>query len=98
MNNVLYANDPDNLPITDFDNAASMPYDTDISEQSDIPEDPEVALKQNALRVIRNKAEQQVKKMAKLVDDIAATAIKNSVMGETLETNSPLGAKMVLSK
>ena len=32
LNNVLYNNDPDDIPITDLDAAASLPYDTDIPE------------------------------------------------------------------
>ena len=30
LNKILYANDPSELPITDFENAGSLPYDTDI--------------------------------------------------------------------
>ena len=32
LNNVLYNNNPDDIPITDLDAAASLPYDTDIPE------------------------------------------------------------------
>ena len=32
VNNVLYNNDPDDIPITDMDAAGSLPYDTDIPE------------------------------------------------------------------
>ena len=30
LNKILFANDPSELPITDFENAGSLPYDTDI--------------------------------------------------------------------
>ena len=36
LNNVLYNNDPDDIPITDLDAAASLPYDTDIPEVPDV--------------------------------------------------------------
>ena len=47
LNSILYSNDPDEIPLTDFERAAEMPYDTDIpeGEDPDIPEDPEEALK-----------------------------------------------------
>ena len=32
LNNVLYSNDPKEIPLTDIDAAASLPYDTDIPE------------------------------------------------------------------
>ena len=30
LNDILFANDPSELPITDFEAAESLPYDTDI--------------------------------------------------------------------
>ena len=30
LNSVLYNNDPNAIPLTDFEKAADMPYDTDI--------------------------------------------------------------------
>ena len=33
-----------------------------------------------------------------LVDDIAATTIKNTVIGEEIRTDSKLGAKMIMAK
>ena len=32
LNIVLYSNDPDDLPLTDLDGAASLPYDTNIPD------------------------------------------------------------------
>ena len=32
LNQVLYSNDPKDLPLTDLDAASSLPYDTDIPE------------------------------------------------------------------
>lgn len=32
LNSILYANDPSQIPLTDFEAAADMPYDTDIPE------------------------------------------------------------------
>ena len=32
LNTVLYSNDPADLPLTDLDAAASLPYDTDIPD------------------------------------------------------------------
>ena len=61
LNNVLYNSDPDDIPITDMDAAASLPYDTDIPEDdADIPADADDALKANALRVTRIDAVAQV--------------------------------------
>ena len=36
LNGVLYTNDPSQIPITDFEAAASLPYDTDIPEGAEI--------------------------------------------------------------
>ena len=100
LNQILYSNDPDEIPLTDFERAASMPYDTDIpeGEDPDIPEDPEEALKKNALKLTRIRAIQQVKEMTALVDEIAETTIMNSVVGEVLATKSPLGVQMTMAK
>ena len=32
LNGILYENDPSAIPLTDFEKAADMPYDTDIPE------------------------------------------------------------------
>ena len=32
LNSILYSNDPNEIPLTDFQAAADMPYDTDIPE------------------------------------------------------------------
>ena len=32
LNSILYENDPNAIPLTDFEKAADMPYDTDIPE------------------------------------------------------------------
>ena len=100
LNSILYSNDPDEIPLTDFERAAEMPYDTDIpeGEDPDIPEDPEEALKKNALKLTRIRAIEQVKKMTNLIDEIGETTIMNSVLGETLKTKSPLGVQMTMSK
>ena len=50
------------------------------------------------MKITRTEAVEQVKKMVKLVDDIAATTIKNTVIGEEIRTNSRLGAKMIMAK
>ena len=64
LNNVLYTNDPDEIPLTDIEAAASLPYDTDIPEgNAEIPEDPAVAFKQNAMKITRIDAVAQVKKV-----------------------------------
>ena len=55
-------------------------------EDPDIPEDPEEALKKNALKLTRIRAIEQVKKMTNLIDEIGETTIMNSVLGETLKT------------
>ena len=100
LNNIIYSNDPDNIPLTDFEAAIDLPYDTDIpeGEDVDIPEDPDVMLKNNALKLTKIRAVQQVKKMTSLVDDIAETAIKNSVVGEELRTKTPMGVQMIMTK
>ena len=36
--------------------------------------------------------------MVQLVDDIAATTIRNTVIGEEIRTDSKLGAKMIMAK
>ena len=99
LNNVLYSNNPDDIPLTDIEAAASLPYDTDIPDgNADIPEDPKEAEKQNAMKITRIDAVAQVKKMVDLVDNIAGTALKSMVIGETLDTKAPLGVSMKLSK
>ncbi len=32
MTNILYDNDPDDIPYADFQNAMDMPYDTDVGK------------------------------------------------------------------
>ena len=129
------ASDASELPITDFEAAASLPYDTDIPDgkfnkpclffmlvvikiclfvrgspppriikiylkfkaNAEIPEDPEVALRQNAVKIIREDAVIQAKKMIALVESISATTIKNSVVGESFRTKSK-GIKQIIQK
>ena len=64
---------------------------------AEIPENPVVALQDNAMKIIRTDAVEQAKKMIGLVESIAATTIKNSVAGEEYKTSSK-GVKMVISK
>ena len=40
LNQVLYSNDPKDLPLTDLDAAASLPYDTDIPEGGNLDNFP----------------------------------------------------------
>ena len=99
MNSVLYSNDPDEIPLTDIEAAASLPYDTDIPDNNaDIPLDPEVAFKDNAMKVTRINAVAQIKSMVDLVDSIAATALNSMVAGEVLDTKAPLGVSMKMAK
>ena len=69
-----------------------------FTANAEIPEDPKVALRENAMRLTRQNAVSQVKKMMNLVDDLAATTIRNSVIGEELRTSSGLGCKMIMAK
>ena len=50
------------------------------------------------MKLTRIRAVEQVKKMVALVDDIAETTIKNSVLGEEMRTKSPLGMQMIMTK
>ena len=56
-----------------------------------------MALRQNAMKIIREDAVNQAKKMISLVESISATTIKNSVVGEIFKTNSK-GVKMIIQK
>jgi hypothetical protein len=100
LSSILYSNDPNEIPLTDFEAAADLPYDTEIltGDDADIPEDPDDALRKNAMRLIRIKAVEQVKKMTALVEEIAETVLKNSVLGETMRSKSPMGAQMIIHK
>lgn len=69
-----------------------------LKADAEIPENPDVALAENAMKITRAMAIEQVKKMINLVDDIAATTIRNSVIGEELRTSSNLGAKLIMAK
>ena len=69
-----------------------------FTDNADIPQDPEVALRDNAMKVTRLNAVAQVKLMVDLVDDIASNALKTMVSGEILETKSPLGVSMIIAK
>ena len=64
---------------------------------AEIPEDPEVALRQNAVKIIREDAVVQAKKMIALVESISATTIKNSVVGESFRTKSK-GIQQIIQK
>ncbi len=59
---------------------------------------PEEAWKENAFKLTRITAVQQVKQMVSLVDDIAKTTIVNSVEGEELRTKATQGVEMIMSK
>ena len=100
MNNILYSNDPDEIPLTDIEAAADLPYDTDIPEDgnADIPDDPNEAFRQNAMKVTRLNAVRQVKSMVNLVEDLAQTTLSRMVAGEELNTKSPLGVSMKFAK
>ena len=100
LNNIIYKNDPNEIPLTDFEAAVDLPYDTDIpeGEDVDIPEDPDVMLRNNALKITKIRAVEQVKKMTALIDDIGETAIKNMVVGEEIRTKAPLGVQMIMTK
>ena len=99
LNNILYSNDPDEIPLTDIEAAADLPYDTDIPEDdADIPEDPNEAFKQNAMKITRLEAVKQVKSMVNLVEDLAQTTLTRMVAGEELNTKSPLGVSMKFAK
>ena len=50
------------------------------------------------MKLTRIRAVEQVKKMVSLIDDIAETTIKNSVLGEEMRTKSPLGMQMIMTK
>ena len=63
-----------------------------------VAEDPDDAFRKNAMKLTRIRAVEQVKKMVALVDDIAETTIKNSVLGEEMRTKSPLGMQMIMTK
>ena len=69
-----------------------------VTDNADIPQDPEVALRDNAMKVTRLNAVAQVKLMVDLVDDIASNALKTMVSGEVLNTKSPLGVSMMMAK
>ena len=69
-----------------------------IDGNADIPEDEDTMLRQNALKLTRQNAINQCKKMTNLVDNIAETAIKSMVAGEELRTKSPLGVQMLMTK
>ena len=65
---------------------------------ADIPDDKNVAFKQNTMRVTRQNAVAQVKSMVDLTDDIAKNALKNLVAGETIDTKAPLGVSIKMAK
>ena len=99
MNNILYSNDPNEIPLTDLEAAADLPYDTDIPEDNaDIPDDPQDAFIQNAMKVTRLQAVEQVKSMVSLVEDLGQTTLSRMVAGEELATKSPLGVSMRFAK
>ena len=61
LNNIIYKDDPNEIPLTDFEAAVDLPYDTDIpeGENVDIPEDPDEMLRNNALKLTKIRAVQQ---------------------------------------
>lgn len=68
-----------------------------ILADAEIPDDPDVALRENVMKTIRTDAVKQVDQMLDLLDSIAATTIKNSIVGETFTTKSK-GIRMVMNK
>ncbi|XP_040583519.2 location of vulva defective 1 [Lepeophtheirus salmonis] len=99
LKEILYNNDPDDIPISDKINAEYMPYDTDIPEDdADIPDDPEDAFKQNALKLTRIHSIEQVKKIASIVDDVGLSLVSKLIPGESLKSSLSTGFQMIISK
>lgn len=67
-------------------------------EDADIPDVESERLKINAMKLTRQRAVKQVKKMVKLVDEIGETAVQSMVSGEQMRTKTPLGAQMLMTK
>jgi hypothetical protein len=97
---ILYNNDPNEIPPADYEAAINMPYDTDIpdDENADIPDNQADALRANAYKLTRISAVKQAKEMVSLIDTIAATAIVNMVEGEEMRTKTPMGMQMIMGK
>lgn len=68
------------------------------AEENDIPDDPDEALRENALRRTHQAAKTQAQAISGLVDDIAKTALDNMVEGEELLAASPHGMQMYIAK
>jgi hypothetical protein len=100
MHDVLYYNDPSKVPLTDFERASDLPYDTDIGEgdMADVASTPDEAFRLNVLSTTRTEAVKQVRQMVNLIEDISKTMVKNSVQGEETRITTSNGVEMVISK
>ena len=67
-------------------------------DYNDIPDDPNEALRYNALKHTQLQATQQVKQMYGLVEDIAVTALQGMVEGEEVRSEAPEGIQMIITK
>lgn len=97
LNRIIYSNDPSQIPLADLEAAYDMPYDTDVDPDAEILDIGD-ALRNNAFKLTKINAVQQVQQMVDLIDDIAETTIVNSVEGEEMRTSAPLGVNMIMSK
>ncbi len=86
--------------MTDLERAADLPYDTDIGEGAAgyVANSDDEAFRENVLTTTRNNAVLQVKQMVGLIEDIASTMVRNSVIGEETTISTHVGGQMTVSK
>ena len=67
-------------------------------DDSDIPDDPDEALKSNALKLSSIEGKRQIGDILDFLEDITKTALDSLVLGEELRTHATEGVKMIISK
>ena len=55
-------------------------------------------MRRNVMQLTRYRAVDQINQMTDLVDELGKTVVMSSVVGEEIQTKSPAGVKMLMSR
>lgn len=77
-----------------------MEYDSALGEGEHgfIPDSAEIAMRRNVMQLTKFRAVDQINKMTDMVDDLGKTVVMSSIVGEEIQTSSPVGVKMIMTR
>lgn len=100
LNHVIFAEDLEDLPISDVRRAKDLDYDSALGEGElgFIADTPDQAMRQNVMQTTRFRAVDEINELTDMVDELGRTVVMASVLNEEIQTNSPAGVKMIMSR